>query len=102
MGGSGGDAWRGNKRLAKPAADAIMRTVVAAFTAHPPGPEHQPSLTAVHPPCTRGAFMNTILDPSRHARTGVLILLMAGLAGCGALGRDLGGLGTDIGAGAVR
>ncbi|HEX6372579.1 MAG TPA: hypothetical protein VF006_26900 [Longimicrobium sp.] len=46
--------------------------------------------------------MNTILDPSRHARTGVLILLMAGLVGCGALGRDLGGLGTDIGAGAVR
>lgn len=45
--------------------------------------------------------MNTTLHPSRRARIGVLVLLLAGLAGCG-LGRTIGGLGTDLGGGAVR
>jgi hypothetical protein len=46
--------------------------------------------------------MDNILHPSRRVRTGIMTLLLAGLAACGGLGRTIGGLGSDAGNGVVR
>lgn len=46
--------------------------------------------------------MSKILHPSRLAHTGLAVLLLAGLPGCGAIGRGIGSVGSDAGAGAVR